>query len=124
MTPQELFASIAGVGFLALLLGIGVFILVRGEKPVPREAMFIFRVILALAGAGFAAVLPGFLELDGTVVDISLRAGGALATFAILYLVNPPERVERKVAGPRKPVKRKVSRQSIEPELPPSETDT
>jgi len=33
------------------------------ERPVPEEAMFIFRVVLALAAGGVGAILPGLIDL-------------------------------------------------------------
>ncbi|HYO51707.1 hypothetical protein [Archangium sp.] len=122
MTIQELVAWGSGVAFLLLLLGIAVAILILGpDRKVPQEAMLIFRVILALAGAGFAAVLPGFLEIEGTSTKFALRAGGALAAFLVLYFWNPPVQMERRLAGPRKADKRKVKRDSIDPHLPESD---
>jgi hypothetical protein len=50
----------------------------------------ILRIVLALAGGGVGAVIPGFLELHmraGT--RLALRAGGALAVFVVLYFWSP-----------------------------------
>ena len=50
----------------------------------------ILRIVLALAGGGVGAVIPGFLELNvkaGT--QLALRAGGALAVFVVLYFWSP-----------------------------------
>lgn len=54
------------------------------------------RIVLALAAAGVASVIPGFLELLfktqlSTVGNIGVRAGGAIAVFALIYLYNPAE---------------------------------
>lgn len=46
----------------------------------------VFRIVLALAGAGIAAVFPGVIEVK---FGNWLRAGGALAVFAVLYFLNP-----------------------------------
>ena len=50
----------------------------------------ILRIVLALAGGGVGAVIPGFLDLTlkaGT--RLALRAGGALAVFVVLYFWSP-----------------------------------
>src|SRR4051812_4994474 len=50
----------------------------------------ILRIVLALAGGGVGAVVPGFLDLHfkaGT--KLALRAGGALAVFVVLYFWSP-----------------------------------
>src|SRR3954470_3227053 len=50
----------------------------------------ILRIVLALAGGGIGAVIPGILNLTlkaGT--RLALRAGGALAVFVVLYFWSP-----------------------------------
>jgi hypothetical protein len=50
----------------------------------------ILRIVLALAGGGVGAVIPGFLDIKmkaGT--RFALRAGGALAVFVVLYFWSP-----------------------------------
>ncbi|MBV8521149.1 MAG: hypothetical protein JOY71_03285 [Acetobacteraceae bacterium] len=119
MTSQQILAWATGVTFLLLLLVVAFTIYIRGgDKPVPHEAMLIFRIILALAGAGFAAVLPGFLEIEGTWQKLAIRAGGALAAFIVLYFFNPPGFVEQRVAALAKAEKRQVPRDAIENDLP------
>src|ERR1700733_11014512 len=50
----------------------------------------ILRIVLALAGGGVGAVIPGFLELNmKTGTKLALRAGGALAVFVVLYFWSP-----------------------------------
>jgi hypothetical protein len=46
----------------------------------------VFRIVLALAIAGVAAMIPGFLEVE---ISGRIRAGGALAFFVIVYFYNP-----------------------------------
>ena|SRR5438477_12604636 len=62
---------------------------------IPNPTAFqywVFRVILALAAAGVGAALPGFITLAIPIwLKGSLHAGGALALFALVYLVNPPQ---------------------------------
>jgi hypothetical protein len=53
----------------------------------PSEAaVWTYKVILALAAAGFAAVLPGFLDVRYKGV---VQAGGALAVFVVVLLLYP-----------------------------------
>jgi hypothetical protein len=89
VSNQVIVAWATGVFFLVLLLGIGFEIYRRYPQPVPVAAMQIFRIILALAGAGFAAVLTGFLEINGTWQNVTFRAAGPLAVFLVLYFRAP-----------------------------------
>jgi hypothetical protein len=50
----------------------------------------ILRIVLALAGGGVGAVVPGFLDLHLKAgARLALRAGGALAVFVVLYFWSP-----------------------------------
>jgi hypothetical protein len=50
----------------------------------------ILRIVLALAGGGVGAVIPGFLDLNlKSGGKLALRAGGALAVFVVLYFWSP-----------------------------------
>jgi hypothetical protein len=72
---------IFGFFFVVVLLAIA-FI-----KPEPSSFQYnVFRTVLALAGAGVVAVIPGFIEVK---CGDWLRAGGALAVFVVLYFWNP-----------------------------------
>lgn len=49
------------------------------------------RVTLALACAGIAAIIPGFLHFQlQPTISTAVRAGGALAVFVLVYFFNPP----------------------------------
>lgn len=70
-----------GVAFVLILVVIAI------TLPRPTEfQQLIFRIVLALAAAGVGALLPGFLSIK---YKTFLRAGGALAVFAIVYFFNP-----------------------------------
>ena len=72
---------IFGVVFVLLLVSIAVFI------PEPTQFQYTtFRIVLALAAAGIAAFIPGFLEVE---LNSWLRAGGAIAVFVIVYFFSP-----------------------------------
>lgn len=64
--------------------------------PTPFQR-FAFRVVLSLAAAGVAAMIPGFLQLR---LGSSLRAGGALGVFAVLYFLNPASLIAQEEIGP------------------------
>lgn len=70
-----------GVAFVLILVIIAV------TLPRPTEfQQLIFRIVLALAAAGVGALIPGFLAIR---YKTFLRAGGALAVFAMVYFFNP-----------------------------------
>jgi hypothetical protein len=46
----------------------------------------LFKTLLALAAAGVAATLPGFLHFNWNNL---VKAGGALAAFVLVFLINP-----------------------------------
>jgi uncharacterized membrane protein YbhN (UPF0104 family) len=83
--PALVLAFVFGVVFLAALLAIAVAI------PNPTPSQFeTFRIIIALAAGGVAAVIPGLLDLrikQGT--RLAIRASGALAVFVAVYFYSP-----------------------------------
>ena len=78
---QQLLAFFFGVVFVIVLLTLA--LAVPDPKPFQYE---VFKVVLALAAAGVAAMIPGFLSLT---VGAWLRAGGAMAVFAVVYFYTP-----------------------------------
>jgi hypothetical protein len=44
---------------------------------------------MSLAAAGIGAVIPGIIDVS---INPVVRAGGALALFVLIYMVNPPDR--------------------------------
>lgn len=70
-----------GVIFVAAILAIALFF------PEPTDFQYtVFRIVLALAAAGFVSMTPGFLEAR---VGNFVRGGGALAAFVIVYFFAP-----------------------------------
>ena len=70
-----------GVVFVIVLLAMAIFF------PNPTAFQYtIFRSVLSLAAAGVAAMIPGFITIS---ISNWLRAGGALAVFAVVYFYNP-----------------------------------
>jgi hypothetical protein len=88
MTPSarvESWEKIAAFSFDVVFLAIILIVVILVPNPTAAQ-MLIFRVVLAMAAAGIAAVVPGFLQLN---IPTYLRAGGAIAVFALIYWVNP-----------------------------------
>lgn len=82
---EALLAFGFGVLFVLALLVIAVFI----PNPTPSQEQ-VFRIVMSVAAAGFAAVIPGMLNISATGGRrFTLRAAGAMAVFVIVYLVNP-----------------------------------
>lgn len=87
---DKILAFIFGAIFLTAILVIALFV------PSPTDFQYnVFRTILALAGAGIGAVIPGFMEVR---FQKWLRAGGALAVFAVLYFFSPANLVVQAAA--------------------------
>jgi hypothetical protein len=82
---EKVTAFTFGIVFIAILLSIAFLV------PNPTVTQWlVFRVVLALAAAGIAAIIPGLI-----VVNVSnvVRAGGAIALFVLVYWFNPPKLV-------------------------------
>jgi len=74
-----------GVVFLTTLLVLAVWL------PNPTSWQYqLFRVLLALAAAGVAAMIPGSMEVS---LSNWLKAGGALAVFALVMYKSPAQLV-------------------------------
>jgi hypothetical protein len=85
---QTILSFVFGVVFIIVLLFITILI--------PNPTQFqqnIFWVILAIAGGGAVASFPGFIEVK---FGNWLRAGGALAVFAVIYLISPASNHDKK----------------------------
>lgn len=70
-----------GVIFVVVLLVLAMAV----PNPTPFQYT-VFRIVLSLAAAGVAAMIPGFIEVE---VSGWVRAGGALAVFVIVFFYNP-----------------------------------
>lgn len=80
-STQVVIAFAFGTTFVLVMLLIAIAI----PYPAPFQ-LLTFRVTLALAAGGVAAMLPGFLAVE---VSRYVRAGGALAAFSMIYFFNP-----------------------------------
>lgn len=75
-----LLSFIFGIIFISVMLAFALYI------PNPSETtQWIFAIVVALAGAGIAAVVPGILEIDIP----HIRSGGALAVFVAIMFFKP-----------------------------------
>jgi hypothetical protein len=79
------------LAFLFGCVAIGVVLWLAFKADTFSEQQFeILRIVLALAGGGVGAVIPGFLDVSMKAgAKLALRAGGALAVFVILYFWSP-----------------------------------
>lgn len=94
MTLEKILIFAFGVIFVSVILVLTVLI----DNPTPQQYA-VFKTVLALAAAGVGAMLPGLLELQ---VNNFVRAGGAMAIFAVVYFYSPAaiEQV-RKIVNPK-----------------------
>ncbi|MEM7183488.1 MAG: hypothetical protein AAF518_21450 [Spirochaetota bacterium] len=83
---ERIAAFAFGVVFLLLLLGVVLFF----KHPTEFQKNII-TIVLALAGAGVAAMLPGSLRITA---NNYVKAGGAIAVFIIIYFFVPAQFVE------------------------------
>ncbi len=80
-SPNLMFPAIVGIVFIMIILFLILFF------PCPTTSQFfVFRMVLSIAAAGFASVIPGFFKFDYAKV---VSAGGAIAVFAFVYIFNP-----------------------------------
>jgi hypothetical protein len=78
---QQIAAFILGVIFVIALLTLAIAV------PEPTDFQYlVFRVVLSLAAAGAASMIPGSIQVE---IANWLRAGGALAVFVIVFFFNP-----------------------------------
>ena len=99
----DVIALVLGSVFLIVILIIALLI------PSPTDfQLLVFRVALALGAALVGSAVPGIIVVIIRVkVPGSVRAGGAIALFVFVYLVNPPALLRPK--RPAEPVRVSVS---------------
>ena len=83
------FDRVAAVCAALVIVGLAVFLLVRNETIADPRLFFILRVVLSFAVAMLGATIPGFLHVGWKGSGLAVRAGGALALFAITFLYTP-----------------------------------
>jgi hypothetical protein len=82
---ERLAVFIFGVLFAGIMLAVAIWV----PHPTPTQYET-FKVILALAAAGIAAFIPGFLQVS---VPRFVRAGGALGVFVFIYMRTPAQMI-------------------------------
>jgi hypothetical protein len=81
--------TVLAFGFGLAALAAVLWLAFRGSE-LTEQQFEILRIVLALAGGGVGAVIPGFLDLNlKSGSKLALRAGGALAVFVVLYFWSP-----------------------------------
>ena len=86
-TAQVIVAFAFGIIFVVTLMVLAV----KFPHPTPFQYN-VFRIVLSLAVAGAAAMLPGFINIElNPMVGLLIRAGGTLAVFVIIYFFNPAQ---------------------------------
>ncbi|HEV7860052.1 MAG TPA: SH3 domain-containing protein [Pyrinomonadaceae bacterium] len=73
----------AGAGVIFILISVLLIILYPNPSPAQYQ---VFKIVLALACAGFAAAIPGAINVG---VGHAVRAGGAMGVFVIIYFFSP-----------------------------------
>jgi hypothetical protein len=81
---EKIVGFIFGVAFVTALLILSVFI----PNPTPSQYST-FQTILALAAAGVGGILAGTIQVKGSIQKWSVRAGGAIALFVIVFFFAP-----------------------------------
>ncbi len=92
MSTEAWVAAGFGILFVMLLFGTALYLIGRQPRDIPEQAMWILRVILALAGAAMGAVMAGLLTVQMKVEGVAIQATSGFALFVLIYLVNPPKR--------------------------------
>ena len=105
---ERIAAFVFGVVFVSVILAIAL------SLPEPSNFQYtVFRIVLALAAAGVAAMIPGFIAVE---VNTVVRAGGAIAVFVIVYFSSPAELVRKaKQTGAPKELKPIVAGEALGP---------
>ncbi len=84
---QIIVAFVFGVTFVVTLI----ILAIKFPHPTPFRYN-VFRIVLALAAAGVAAMIPGFINLAfNPTTEFLVRAGGAIAVFVIVFFFNPAQ---------------------------------
>jgi hypothetical protein len=85
-TPKATQIQLAICSALALVIVLLV-LLTPNLNPIQQ---FYLRIVIGLAAAGIAALIPGFFEIELNWLRNTIRAGGAIGIFLLIYGFNPP----------------------------------
>jgi hypothetical protein len=78
--PQQAWEKIAGFAFGVMFVAALLVLAIAFPQPTFFQYE-VFRIVLAIACGGVAAVIPGFLAVSMDAKGLVIRAGGALAVF-------------------------------------------
>ena len=81
---QIIVGVVFGFVFVSAILALTIFLPDRNA-----QQYAIIKTILALAASGIAGVFTGFIEVNGMIAKMTIRAGGALAVFIIVFFFTP-----------------------------------
>lgn len=105
---KALIAFVFGAIFIITILAFATIV-----KDPSSTAIWTYRVILALAAGGVAAILPGFIDVK---YKSFVQAGGAIGVFVLVLLVFPtPSPTPEKAAAPEKAVEAPASQEVVWP---------
>lgn len=93
LLPTLPFDRVAAVVAALAILGLSAFLLVRNQAIADPALFFALRVLLSFGTAVLGATIPGFLNFKWSGSGLVVRAGGALALFALTYLYTPTLKV-------------------------------
>lgn len=85
MIFERILAAIVSVAILTFTGAV----IWRNEPFADQNQVVAMRVALSLGTAVLGATVPGFLNMSWKGKDLAVRAGGALALFALTYLITP-----------------------------------
>jgi hypothetical protein len=93
---QQTWEKIAGFTFGVMFVAAMLVLAIAFPQPTSFQYE-VFRIVLAIACGGVAAVIPGFLAINMDVKGLVIRAGGALAVFLLVYFFSPAKLVSPEI---------------------------
>src|SRR3954447_14832813 len=82
------FDYIAAAASAAVTVGLALFLLVSNQPIPDPKLFFVLRIVLSFGAATLGATIPGFLDLNWSGLSLAVRAGGALALFALTFFTS------------------------------------
>lgn len=109
--PATSLDRIVAIFAALVIVALAVFLLIRNQPIADPRLFFLLRVVISFSAATLGATIPGFLSVGWSGGGLVVRAGGALALFALTFVYTPNLatdnasglRIERKSEGPAAP---------------------
>lgn len=92
--------KIVAVGMAVLIIGVVLYLVVRNQPFADPNLVTVLRIVLSVAAGILGATIPGFLNVQWRGEGFLIRAGGALALFAITYFGSPNVILSHQVIQP------------------------